>query len=266
MTDMTVIAAPARTPPLSVTLTAVSAILLGAFALFHAADTRMIDGISPWSKPLKFALSFVVYFATFVWLETRLSEGMRAGRMLRWTMAAMAVAFLGEMAYMTAQAAQLEHSHFNLSTSFHRTMYMVMGVGAATLVAGAAVYAFAAARDSGARLSGGLRAGVVWGFALTFGLTFVVAGYLSSQTGHFVGTPSEGAATLPLFGWSAEVGDLRPAHFLSIHAIHALPLLGWAVSARADAKQIVWFGAVAYTILTLAVFAQALMGLPLIRL
>jgi hypothetical protein len=89
---------------------------------------------------------------------------------------------------------------------------------------------------------------------------------MSAGTGHHVGTPSAGAATLPLVGWSAEVGDLRPAHFLSLHAMQALPLLGlWLDRRGAGARPVAWAGAL-YAALTLGVFVQALMGLPLIRL
>jgi hypothetical protein len=66
-------------------------------------------------------------------------------------------------------------------------------------------------------------------------------------------------------GWSAAEGDLRPAHFLALHLMQALPLaglmfgrLGW--SSRAEIVT-----AVAYAGVTLAVHGQALAGNPLIR-
>ena len=40
--------------------------------------------------------------------------------------------------------------------------------------------------------------------------------------GHFVGTPVTGAS-VPILGWSLEVGDLRVPHFLATHAMHAVP-------------------------------------------
>jgi hypothetical protein len=82
-----------------------------------------------------------------------------------------------------------------------------------------------------------------------------------------VGVPSAGAAEIPLLGWSGQVGDLRPAHFLALHAMQVLPLLGWWLDRRGQpARKTVWTVAAVYAALTLAVFVQALMGLPLVRL
>ena len=64
-----------------------------------------------------------------------------------------------------------------------------------------------------------------WGFILSFALTLITAGYMSS-TGTHVGSPAVGAATIPVMGWSASVGDIRPAHFLALHAMQVLPLAG----------------------------------------
>ena len=43
-----------------------------------------------------------------------------------WVLAAV---FVAEMAYLIFQATQAQHSHFNDTTSFHSTMYSLMGAG-----------------------------------------------------------------------------------------------------------------------------------------
>lgn len=249
-------------------LTVVSVVLLAVSAAWGIVDARLIDGVPVWLKPLKFALSFVVLFWTMALVEARLSPSWREGWTLKITGWVMAAAFLSEMAYMIYQAARAEASHFNLSTPFHEAMYTMMGAGAVSLIAGVAVLGWAARRDGAAAMGPGLREGVWLGFASTFVLTFIVAGYLSSTGGHFVGLHPEGAPTVPLMGWSGVTGDLRPAHFASIHAMQALPLLGLWLDrrGRADAVRAVRIGAVAYAALTLALFAQALMGMPLVPL
>ncbi len=256
-------------PRLTILLAGLSAVLLVLYLVLGAADSRLLDGVGVWVKPAKFAASFALFFATLALLEPRLSPAWRDGRTLRITLWVMTAAFLSEMAYMSAMAAQAQHSHFNFSTPFHAFMYSsVMAVGAVSLVAGAAVYGVVAGRDRAASLSPGLRLGVVAGFVLTFVLTLIVAGYMSNSGGHFVGTPTAGAAVLPLTGWSAQVGDLRPAHFLSIHAMQALPLIGLAADRLVPdaARRWVLISALGYSALTLGIFAQALAGQPLVAL
>ena len=251
------------------TLTVVSVVLLSLTVLWGFVDARTIEGVPVWMKPLKFALSFTVLFGTIALVETRLSERVREGWGLRITGWVMAAAFLSEMAYMMYQAGRAEASHFNLSTPFNEFMYaVVMAAGAVALVAATAVIGWIVRRDDGADLSPALREGVWLGFLLTFVLTMIVAGYMSSGTGHFVGVHPEGAPTLPLFGWSGVTGDLRPAHFASLHAMQALPLLALWLDRRGKEGSVrtVRYAAFGYAAVTFAIFAQALLGLPLIPL
>ena len=96
---------------------------------------------------------------------------------------------------------------------------------------------------------------------LTFALTLIVAGYLSSNDGHFIGTSTRQLAVL---GWSRDAGDLRVAHFLATHALHAIPLVGLLAARMAPSvgRRVVLLASLAYTVLVLGTFAQALMGRP----
>ncbi len=267
--DATPPAAGAEPPTQFRTLTIVALVLFALTVLWAFVDARMIEGAPVWMKPLKFALSFAVLFATIAVLETRLSERARDGWPLRSVGWVMAAAFLSEMAYIIYQAARAEGSHFNYATPFNRIMYEgVMAAGAVALVASVAAIGWIARKDKRADLSPGVREAVWLGFLLTFVLTMIVAGTLSSWGGHFVGTHPEGAPTLPLFGWSGVTGDLRPAHFAALHAMQFLPLLAlWLDrgAARGSVRSI-RLAALGYTVLTIAIFGQALMGLPLVPL
>ncbi|NKX44216.1 hypothetical protein [Roseicyclus persicicus] len=250
-------------------LTVVAVVLLALSAAWGLVDPRLVDGAPVWMKPLKFALSFAVLFGTLALVEARLSPAVRDGWPLRITGWVMAAAFLSEMAYMMYQGARAEPSHFNMSTPFHEFMYtVVMAAGAVSLVVAVGVIGWIARRDRGADLGPALREGVWLGFGLSFVLTLVVAGYMSGGTGHFVGLHREGAPTLPLMGWSGVTGDLRPAHFAALHAMQVLPLLGLWLDRRGTvgAVRTVRLAAAGYAAVTLAVFVQALMGLPLIPL
>jgi len=249
-------------------LPAVSAALALGIAFWAPFETRMVGDAVAWAKPMKFAVSFVVLFATLALVADRLSPAWREGRLLQVTGLVMATAMITEMGYMIFQAAQGKASHFNAATPFEAFMYYtVMAAGAVALTLAISVYAWAVWRDRGVALSPGLRAGLLWGFPLSTVLTLVVAGTMSAGTGHHVGMPLTGAA-LPLVGWSAEVGDLRPAHFFSLHAMQMLPLLGLALDLGGMARpgRVMAVAGIGYAALTLAVFAQALAGLPLIAL
>ena len=261
----TLVPGPAPARPM-VILTAVSLAFLALAVLWAGVDARMIEGSYVWEKPLKFSVSFAVLFATMALAEPCFSPSWRNGRMFAAIAAVMAASMLLEMIYMIFQAAQMQTSHFNTGTPFTAVMYALMGVGAVCLVTGVGLMGWAAFRDKAASFGPGLRAGVGWGFVLSFSLTMITAGTMSSLSGHYIGTPAPGAAVIPLMGWSASVGDLRPAHFVSLHAMQVLPLLGWWVDRRAKTVGLVKWAAVVYAAIALALFGQALMGLPVIGL
>ncbi|MEO1678693.1 MAG: hypothetical protein AAFU80_11110 [Pseudomonadota bacterium] len=256
-------------PSQFVTLTVVALVLLALSTLWGFVDDRTIEGVAVWMKPFKFALSFAVFFATIALIERRLSDPVRNGWTLRILGWAMAAAFLSEMAYMMYQAGRAEASHFNMSTPFNEFMYtVVMAAGAVVLVAATALIGWVARRDANANLSPALREAIWLGFLLTFILTMIVAGYMSAGGTRLVGVHPEGAATLPFVGWSGVTGDLRPAHFASLHAMQVLPLLAMWLDrgGRTGSVLTIRFAALGYAALTLAVFVQALLGLPLIPL
>jgi hypothetical protein len=262
-------AIPAPQPTQFQTLAVVAVVLLVLSVFWGFVDARTIEGVPVWMKPLKFALSFVFLFATIALVESRLSSAARNGWTLRVVGSVMTAAFLSVMAYMMYQAVRAEPSHFNVSTPFHRLMYeTVMAVGAVSLVLGTAVIGWIAKRDQGADLSPALREAIWIGFLLTFVLTMITAGYLGMNGGHFVGPHPDGAPTLPLFGWSGVTGDLRPADFAAIHAMQALPLLALWLDRNRQIGSVstVRLAAAGYSVLTLAVFAQAILGMPLILL
>lgn len=264
----TAIMAPARRPDLAWALTGLSAGLVVLVLPGLLLDPREMAGIAIWMKPFKFSISFVVFFATIAVVIDRMSDEARNGWVVRVSLVAMAVATIGEMAYIIQQAALGQGSHFNLGTRFHATMYSLMGLGATVLVVGMGAIGVRAALDRGADFGPGARLGIGIGFAGSTILTLVTAFALASRTGHFVGTPSPDAPVLPLFGWSGEVGDLRPAHFLALHGMQIVPLVGILLDRGPStfARTGVVIGALAWAAATLAVFAQALQGLPLIRL
>ncbi|MBF9061239.1 hypothetical protein HKCCSP123_18820 [Rhodobacterales bacterium HKCCSP123] len=252
--------APAGFRHLTVAAIGMAVLILGMMAI----DTRMLGDEPVWLKPFKFAVSFALLFATLWAVTSRFTERWQRNVFVAMAVLASAAAFFFEMAYIGAQAARAEPSHFNESSAFHETMYSLMGLGASALMASIAAIGVAAWLDRGARLGDAARIGILAGFLGTVVLTLLVAGELAGNGGRYIGLPTEGGPRLPVLGWSMEVGDLRPAHFLSLHMMQAIPLLGLLADRNGLARSAVLAGVVLYAALTLVVFFQALQGLPVV--
>jgi hypothetical protein len=94
---------------------------------------------------------------------------------------------------------------------------------------------------------------------------------VSIDGAHSVGI-ADGGPGLPVTGWSTTGGDLRIGHFLGLHALQALPIVGWLLTRRRATRRLrggqrvalVWVAAFSYLGLMALVTWQALRGQPLI--
>ena len=239
----------------------------------HGLDARTIDGVGVWTKPLKFHLALVAYCLTLAFYARFVPRAVREGRAWRSWTAVVIGAILAEIAWLTYAASLGERSHFNTTDPALAAVYPVMGVLAAILTTATAQYAWAIHRRA-TGLAPAVKGGLVLGLGLTLPLTLVTAFYLSAGTGHHVPPGAEGtivgtggvdASGLALFGWSRTEGDLRVAHFLATHALHAVPLLALALASLG------WTGrwaaraaALAWTLLVGVAFVGAIQGRPLL--
>lgn len=230
-------------------------------------DPRTFQGASVWLKPIKFQIALVIYTLTLAWFARWLPAGFLARPAVRLWLRLAAWATLAEMAWIGGAAMFATASHYNPAPMMS-VIYGAMGLLALQLTSVSLVFGLAMARDRAPVLPPALHLSVWMGLVLTFGLTVVAAFILSGMPGHHVGTPATGAA-VPLLGWSREVGDLRVAHFLATHALHALPVVGlvagWLSPGRGGLRAVRAAGGL-YAALTLATLAQALAGLPLLPL
>ena len=240
------------------------AVTLGAYAI----DERLLNGISVWTKPLKFQVSLALHFATLALLAGLLPAGRRRTRGFRAVASISAAAGLFEIAWIMLQAARGRASHFNDQTVLEMVMYGLMGVGSVMLVAAPFIMGILLLRDRGRGMrEDPLLAGATLGLIVSAVMTLIVAGYLSTTGGHWVGNVASDAGGLPLFGWSQHVGDLRVPHFFATHAMQLLPLAGLAL--RGAGKRGSFYVAVAsgtYLLFIVAVFVQALQGEPFLVL
>ena len=238
-------------------------LILGLVPLYAAMalDLRVFQGESPWVKPVKFHYALGVYTLTLAFFARFMPEATRQSRRWRWFTAAVVFAILGEVTWLSSAASINTASHFNTTIPVFTAIYGLMGVFAVLLTSASLLMGISVWRNRMTGLDPALHLSVVLGLVLTFALTIPVAGYLSSNGGHFVGASTR---ELMIMGWSRDAGDLRVAHFLATHALHFVPVAGLVAVwlAPAIAVRVVWLAAASFAALVIFAFVQALQGQP----
>ncbi|GAA0406794.1 hypothetical protein GCM10009541_57400 [Micromonospora gifhornensis] len=238
-------------------------------------DGRVLTGVPIWLKPLKFAVSFVLYGVTLAWLLSLLR---RRSRVAEWTATLIVALGVVEMAIIVGQVLRGTTSHYNVSSPLNAMLWMLMGVAIMVLSVAHLVLAVVVLRQPIADRAGRYAIGLGLGLALLGMLVatpMVMAGDGSAAEGiagaHSVGVV-DGGPGLPLVGWSSTGGDLRIGHFVGLHAMQVLPIVavllgrfgGGRLNGRTRARLLVVAGG-AYGGLTLLLTWQALRGQPLLR-
>lgn len=239
-----------RADPILMTFAALLFALLLPMAFGLAFDDRTLRGVNVWLKPMKFALSLGVlawttaYFAALVQPQRR-----RTLALVRWALIG-AASF--EIVYITLQAAHGEASHYNIGEPLRAVLYQLMGLGALVLTGTQALLAWLVARHARPGVHPAYRLAVVVGLGMAF-LFGTAAGVPLSMF-----QPPD-ASALPVFGWHLS-GDLRPAHFVGLHAEQVLPLLGaWAVARHeVRSRGIVVAASIAWALVFVALMALGL--------
>ncbi len=234
-------------------------------------DQRMILGLNPWIKPIKFELSVIVYVLTLLLLMRTLSEDSRWSELRRRMGWGFGVAMVVEISLIAVQSARGVRSHMNYTSWFNGLAFSVMGIFIVlnTILLAMLFLLFVKAR---------LRrpAAEVWGIRL--GLLMLLAGSVEGVLmvtggGHTVGA-ADGGAGLPFLNWSTAHGDLRVAHFFALHALQLLWAAGWAMGKLAERGRLSSRAAVGLTLAAAALyvggvwllFAQAMAGRAVLAL
>ncbi len=254
--------------------------LLAVAAVGLWLDPRTITGAPAWMKPAKFAISTALYAFTMAWMLRHITGHRRLVRLIGWGTAAV---FALELALIVLQVVRGVRSHFNFTTPFDAAIFSTMG---AAITFGLVLNILAAVlmfrqRLTDPVLAASLRLGLAItavGAGVAFLMTQPTAAQLASmQAGgmpleigaHGVGV-ADGGAGLPIVGWSTTGGDLRIPHFVGLHALQILPLLGLALTRFGGALSLrrrvalVWITGLSYLGLVGLLTWQALRGQPLL--
>lgn len=222
-----------------------AAILHSALIVVAAAgvllDPQMVLNEPAWIKPLKFSISIAIYCATISWMLSYIQKP-------RWLVNTIATgtAFLltVELGLIILQAVRGVRSHFNQTTPLDSTLYAFMGSLIMTLwiLNLVLVVLLLFQRFEQPLLKWSLIWGIViailgglTGLAMTEQLTPAQQAALEAgiqpdhEGGHTFGG-EDGGAGLPLVGWSTEHGDVRVAHFIGLHGLQIMPLLGLTIN------------------------------------
>jgi hypothetical protein len=218
-------------------------------------DDKQVLNVSRWLKPMKFYFSVGLMILTMGWLLYYLNDAKKI-RLYTWLLI---VSMFFENGLIILQAIRNTTSHYNTNSLFDVMIFNFMGIFILlfTITAVLICIAFFSQKQFS------IPDAYVWGIRL--GILFFIlfsleGGLMLSMMKHTVGDP-DGGPGLSLTNWSTQYGDLRIAHFLGIHSLQILPMLGYYIAK--SKKQIITLSAI-YFVIVIAVLIQALAGKPLL--
>ena len=150
-------------------------------------DHRFIREVGIWVKPMKFMASTALFALTTVWVLKCANSSVGQTEVFSWIVALLVATSLFEVVYIGYQASQGAASHYNVGDPFHAFMFGVMAIAAV-------------------------------GLTMTFVLS-TISGFMLG------GNQAPAGQGIPIVGWHL-YKDIRPAHFLGVHAQQLIPLWG----------------------------------------
>ena len=234
-----------------------------AFSLIAMlVDDRRLLGESVWLKPIKFAVSIIIYCVTIALLFNVYPY---TDKLKKWLSRIIGWVLILEVPLVMMQAGRGVRSHFNTETALDSMIFAWMGILILinTLVLFLMMFtAFFKKLDTN----------IVMERAIQFGwlgmIVSIVAGQMMlGNMGHSVGVP-DGGAGMPVTHWSTEGGDWRAVHFLGMHGIQVLPLLAFFLGKQnfKNSKLIIWGTGLIYLAFIGYIFMRTQAGIPFLNI
>jgi hypothetical protein len=182
-------------------------------------DLRELFGVSIWNKPAKFFLSTTILIWTIGWIMEDLPQR-QAIKFISYGVLSMLSL---ELILITIQAIRGTGSHFNISTPFNGIVFSLMGI---FIFINSLFFIYLLILFTRIKtLPKGYKIGIQIGLVI-----FIIAGYegylMAANLSHTVGA-MDGQEGIYFLGWAKTYGDLRIFHFLGLHALQVLTLVGW---------------------------------------
>ena len=229
------------------------AVAIVCLILMPLEETQIL-GVNRWLKPFKFYSSVGIMILTMGWLLYYLNNPKKI-KIFSWVMA---ITMFFENGLIIAQAIRKTTSHFNATSALNGMVFSLMGI----LIVIFTITVIFACISFFRQKQFSISTPYVWGIRL--GLLFFIifsleGGLMVGLLKHTVGG-LDGGPGLPVVNWSTLYGDLRIAHFIGIHSLQVLPLFG-NYFAKTKRQSIIF--SVVYFLLAMALFLQAMKGIPL---
>jgi hypothetical protein len=237
-------------------------LVLLVVTLISIGDTRLILGINPWIKPMKFLTSITIFLWTVAWFMDETQNRPRQRRIVRITIT---TAMFIEIAIIILQAARGTTSHFNVTSAVNGALFTIMGIMITINTLVMILFLWIIRRDTPPH-----RAGYLWGLRIGVAI-FIIASFqgfvIVANNSHTVPGP-DGGPGLPFVNWSTAHGDLRIAHFFGMHAMQALPIFGFLLdrAGRLPARNLVIAAGILWLAVMGSLLTMALQGRPLLAL
>lgn len=224
-------------------------------AIYLPFETRQLNSINLWVKPLKFLISVVPYMLTLPGLLSLLGWTDKKKHLIA---NLISLAMLVENVCIVSQAAKGQLSHYNVSSAYNGILFGIMGVFI-LLNTICTIQLFIAMLTTNHPAKQHLV--IAFRYALfLFLLAFIGGGFMIGHNQHSIGA-ADSAAGMFFTNWNRSGGDLRIMHFFGLHSLQILPLLAW-YTGRHKRLFAVHLPAILLITFTTFVFIEALQGKP----